>query len=394
MTSEIEGSVLTQQGIGLIGKLLRAKSSLKLTRACVGDGIIDPDDPDVNPEIFTDLIHYTSDVAILGFADSENGEATIMLQATSIGVEHGYFIREAAVYAEDPDEGEILYAYAALQVNPLWIRPEGHTVTNLTDLNITIIVDRIETVTVNLSTNGLVTMGILNQRLAPLEPNTNFVTLDHSLDTFPQIMLTKYQYGAGIGGAGKGPAGGTNAVQVSARAEYLNRDSLIVYTTENIAKPETTKEIHKISDYEYIVTYDGDDASAVYIQLMCVPKRRLEDYLTHKLATLHHGLGAYPQVMAGTLRYGAGRGAVGNGPAGGTDLKQLFVRVEYQDRDALTIYTTEDVARPDVQKDIYRAGDYEYAVTYKDDGVDSVHIQLITGKTIIGSNMGLKILEV
>lgn len=226
-------------------------------------------------------------------------------------------------------------------------------------------------------------------------------TLDHRLNAYPQVMLTAYRYGAGMGGAGEGPTGGSDAVQAPARAVFHGSGSLTVYTTEAIARPGTAKEVRKISDTEYIVTYDGDDTSAVYIQLLCAPKLRIEDFLSYKFITLHHGLGTYPQVIAGALRYGAGMGAIGEGPAGGTDLKQVFVRVEYHDRDTLTIYTTENVARPNVQKEIYKAGDCDYAVAYKADGVDSVHIQLIASKekmvlpekVVVSPNLGLKILE-
>lgn len=236
---------------------------------------------------------------------------------------------------------------------------------------------------------------------ADLLPSTELITLDHGLGAWPQVMITAYRYGAGMGGAGEGPAGGSDAVQAPVRAVFHGSGSLTVYTTEAIARPGTAKDVRKISDTEYIVTYDGDDTSAVYIQLLCAPKLRIEDFLSYKFITLHHGLGTYPQVIAGALRYGAGMGAIGEGPAGGTDLKQVFVRVEYQDRDTLTIYTTEDVARPNVQKEIYKAGDCDYAVAYKENGVDSVHIQLIASKekmvlpekVVVSPNLGLKILE-
>ncbi|MCI8757013.1 MAG: hypothetical protein HFG18_10540, partial [Oscillospiraceae bacterium] len=259
MASEIEGSFLTRKGNRLINKLLRAKGPLHITRACAGDGVMGPDE---DPELFTELIHYVSDLAILGFLDSDGsdrGESVLALQATSIGVQHGYAVREIAVYAEDPDDGEILYAYASLQDNPPWIRPEKHAVTNLTDLNLVIIVDRIEKITVNLSINGLVTVGMLNQRLAPLELNTELVTLAHGLGQYPQVMAFAYQYGAGMG---NGPAGGTNLMEIPTKVEYAGKDMLTIYTTKSAAKPGTEKALHKISDTEYVITYQDNDKDA------------------------------------------------------------------------------------------------------------------------------------
>ena len=378
MASEIEGSFLTRQGNRLINKLLRAKGPLHITRACAGDGVMGPDE---DPELFTEPIHYISDLAILGFLDSDGsdrGESVLALQATSIGVQHGYAVREIAVYAEDPDDGEILYAYASLQDNPPWIRPEKHAVTNLTDLNLVIIVDRIEKITVNLSINGLVTVGMLNQRLAPLELNTELVTLAHGLGQYPQVMAFAYQYGAGMGGAGNGPAGGTTLMEIPTKIEYTGKDSLTIYTTKSAAKPGIEKALRKISDTEYILTYKDNDIDAVYIQLL--PKLRLKSHLSHELATLYHGLGTYPQAIAGILQYGAGVAGAGIGPAGGTDIEQIPIRTVWHDNESLTLYTEEDI-QPDALSEVRRVSNSEYVLTYAKGIIESIYIRLLTGQS-------------
>ena len=382
MASEIEGSFLTRQGNRLINKLLRAKGPLNITRACAGDGVMGPDE---DPELFTEPIHYVSDLAILGFLDSDgsdSGESVLALQATSIGVQHGYAVREIAVYAEDPDDGEILYAYASLQDNPPWIRPEKHAVTNLTDLNLVIIVDRIEKITVNLSINGLVTVGMLNQRLAPLEPDTQLTSLNHGLGQYPQVMAFTYQYGAGMSGAGIGPAGGTDLVQAPIKVAHNDKDTLTVYTTIPIAKPDRIKTTRKISDTEYIITYKDNDIDAVYIRLLPTqqPKLRFKNHLSHELATLHHGLGAYPQAIAGILQYGAGIAGAGIGPAGGTDIEQIPIRMVWHDNESLTLYTEEDI-QPDALSEVTRVSDSEYVITYAKGIIESIYIRLLTGQS-------------
>jgi len=378
LASEIEGSFLTRKGNRLINKLLRAKGPLHITRACAGDGVMGPNE---DPELFTELIHYVSDLAILGFLDSDGsdrGESVLALQATSIGVQHGYAVREIAVYAEDPDDGEILYAYASLQDNPPWIRPEKHAVTNLTDLNLVIIVDRIEKITVNLSINGLVTVGMLNQRLAPLEPDTQLTSLNHGLGQYPQVMAFTYQYGAGMSGAGIGPAGGTNLVQIPIKVAHNNKDTLTVYTTKPVAKPDRIKALRKISDTEYVVTYKDNDIDAVYIKLL--PKLRLQNHLSHELATLHHGLGVYPQAIAGILQYGAGVAGTGIGPAGGTDMEQIPIRTIWHDNESLTLYTEEGI-QPDALSEVRRVSNSEYVITYGKGIIDSIYIRLLTGQS-------------
>ena len=366
MASEIEGSFLTRKGNRLINKLLRAKGPLHITRACAGDGVMGPDE---DPELFTELIHYVSDLAILGFLDSDGsdrGESVLALQATSIGVQHGYAVREIAVYAEDPDDGEILYAYASLQDNPPWIRPEKHAVTNLTDLNLVIIVDRIEKITVNLSINGLVTVGMLNQRLAPLELNTELVTLAHGLGQYPQVMAFAYQYGAGMG---NGPAGGTNLMEIPTKVEYAGKDMLTIYTTKSAAKPGTEKALHKISDTEYVITYQDNDKDAVYIRL--IPEQKETSFT--KIATIPHHMGVYPGVFAAVVKYGAGVGGAGNGPAGGTSVKPLPVQVEYPDLNTISISSALTFDKPALRQ-INRE---EYTVTFEDNKSLSIYLRLL-----------------
>ena len=325
--------------------------------------------PDEDPELFTELIHYVSDLAILGFLDSDgsdNGESILALQATSIGVQHGYAVREIAVYAEDPDDGEILYAYASLQDNPPWIRPEKHAVTNLTDLNLVIIVDRIEKITVNLSINGLVTVGMLNQRLAPLEPDTQITTLEHGLGHYPQVMAFTYQYGAGMG---NGPAGGTNLMEIPTKVEYAGKDMLTIYTTKSAAKPGTEKALHKISDTEYVITYQDNDKDAVYIRL--IPEQKETSFT--KIATIPHHMGVYPGVFAAVVKYGAGIGGAGNGPAGGTSVKPLPVQVEYPDLNTISISSALSFNKPALRQ-INRE---EYTVTFEDNKSLSIYLRLL-----------------
>ncbi len=366
MASEIEGSFLTRQGNRLINKLLRAKGPLHITRACAGDGVMGPNE---DPELFTEPIHYVSDLAILGFLDSDgsdSGESVLALQATSIGVQHGYAVREIAVYAEDPDDGEILYAYASLQDNPPWIRPEKHAVTNLTDLNLVIIVDRIEKITVNLSINGLVTVGMLNQRLAPLELNTELVTLAHGLGQYPQVMAFAYQYGAGMG---NGPAGGTNLIEIPTKVEYAGKDMLTIYTTKSAAKPDTEKALHKISDTEYVITYQDNETDAVYIRL--IPEQKETTFT--EIARIPHRMGVYPGVFAAVVNYGAGVGGAGNGPAGGTSVKPLPVQVEYPDLNTVSISSALFFDKPALRQ-INRE---EYTVTFEDNKSLSIYLRLL-----------------
>lgn len=363
-------TVLTDAGLRLIGKLLAQQGALKITGAMVGDGQL-PDG--AVPEACTALVNPLMEAQLDGCSSPGNGEATIAIQVNSPDVEKGFFVREIGVYALDPDLGEILYAYLTYGDRPEWMRPSSSKNPKLITFYLTIVVDRIDRVDLEVSLGAVV----YRSELAKIIPDEAFITLEHSLDNHPQVIVTTYRYGAGLGGAGEVPAGGTSPMQVPSKVEYNSQGHLTVYTTRAVARPETAKIVNKVSDTGYIVTFEDNDIDVVYIQLIPTPKARLEDYLSYELATLRHGLGVRPLVMAGALRYGAGMGDAGDGPAGGTDMIQVPVRAVHHGNGSLTIYAPEDVARPGTQKDVLKVGEREFTISYRGNDTDSVYIRLI-----------------
>ena len=369
-------TVLTDSGLRLIGKLLAQQGALKITRAVVGDGQL-PEGSE--PEARTGLVSPLMGAQISECLSSGNGEATIAVQLNSPDVETGFFVREIGVYALDPDLGEILYAYLTYGNRPEWIRPSSSKNPKLITFYLTIILDQISQVDVEISLGALV----YRRELMELLPIEKLITLCHDLNDCPAITAFSYQYGAGMGGAGNGPAGGTNLMEIPVKVEYSGKDSLIIYTTKSAAKPDIDKTLRKVSDTEYIVTYKDSDIDAVYIRLIPTqqPKLRFKNHLSHKLATLHHGLGTYPQAIAGILQYGAGITGAGIGPAGGTDIEQIPIRTVWHDSGSLTLYTEEDI-QPDALPVVTRASSLEYIITYVGDSLNSIYIRLLTGQSM------------
>ena len=363
-------TVLTDSGLRLIGKLLAQQGALKITRAVVGDGQL-PEGSE--PEARTGLVSPLMGAQISECLSSGNGEATIAVQLNSPDVQTGFFVREIGVYALDPDLGEILYAYLTYGNRPEWIRPSSSKNPKLITFYLTIILDQISQVDVEISLGALV----YRRELMEILPIEKLITLYHDLNDCPTISVFSYQYGAGMGGAGNGPAGGTSLMEIPTKIEYTGKDSLTIYTTKSAARPGIEKALHKISDTEYILTYKDNDIDTIYIKLL--PKLRLKSHLSHELATLYHGLGTYPQAIAGILQYGAGVAGAGIGPAGGTDIEQIPIRTVWHDNESLTLYTEEDI-QPDALSEVRRVSDSEYVITYTKGMIDSIYIRLLTGQ--------------
>lgn len=106
------GVVITEKGFALDAKL-RAGEQLKLTRVMVGDGTV-PED--TNPRKLTDLVSP--------FAQATSTTPVAVGSSTSLvveyrndmngGLDRDRYISEFGVFAQDPEEGEILYLYGDL----------------------------------------------------------------------------------------------------------------------------------------------------------------------------------------------------------------------------------------------------------------------------------------
>jgi len=106
--ANFEGTVLTKKGINLIAKALTG-ATIEFTKVQLGDGVWDES---VNPEQLTALISPKLDLPIQELEIVGDGTARLRFVLTNTGLSEGFFIREIGIFANDPDEGEILYAVA------------------------------------------------------------------------------------------------------------------------------------------------------------------------------------------------------------------------------------------------------------------------------------------
>lgn len=150
-----DGSYLTEKGNALIGKLLASEGTLKFTKVTAGDGSIPSGK---SPEGMTELGNYVTDGLIASVSSSATGEASVVVQISSIDLAHGFSCTELGLWAEDPDEGDILYAYLYLQQHPEWIRADADAVNKLATFTIVTIVKNVALVTAAINPEAFATM--------------------------------------------------------------------------------------------------------------------------------------------------------------------------------------------------------------------------------------------
>lgn len=155
-TEQVPGTVLTKKGIRLIAKILGSETVLKITRAAVGTGTI-PEG--VEAREMEDLSCFKKDgkISRVGKVDGEN-QVNIAIQVNSIGVDENFVITEAGIFAEDPDEGEILYCYLDMTEDPQLVYHSRNAISKMVEITMAIIVATTDQVYVEINPGSLVSI--------------------------------------------------------------------------------------------------------------------------------------------------------------------------------------------------------------------------------------------
>lgn len=102
------GIHLTTAGAALLAKIHQGKSTLTLSGAACGSGALPSGGTEKER---TALITKVKDLPIANITRAKN-IATIEIRFSNSGMTEGFDFKELGIYASDPDNGTILYAYA------------------------------------------------------------------------------------------------------------------------------------------------------------------------------------------------------------------------------------------------------------------------------------------
>lgn len=106
--SEFDGMFLTSKGKNLLAKG-QIGTTINFSKVVLGDGSLSENQ---NVEALEAVINHKKDVSIHSLTVIGGGTSQIRFILTNEGLAEGFFVREIGLMADDPDEGEILYAYA------------------------------------------------------------------------------------------------------------------------------------------------------------------------------------------------------------------------------------------------------------------------------------------
>ena len=179
------GLVLTKKG-----QLLQAKVGtgvvLALTKMKLGSGVL-PNGTSL--EDLTDLVTPEQNVGIAAKEVlTDQKMCKISATITNVGLSAGYYVRELGVFANDPDDGEILYAVTSDSA-PDYLPPEGGSTAVSQEFAVYIAASNASNVNVSIDPGALATMGYVQLSInthnedPASHPDLDFVTqLDAAAD--------------------------------------------------------------------------------------------------------------------------------------------------------------------------------------------------------------------
>lgn len=156
------GLVLTKKG-----QLLQAKVGtgvvLALTKMKLGSGVLPSG---TSLEDLTDLVTPEQNVGIAAKEVlTDQKMCKISATITNVGLSAGYYVRELGVFANDPDDGEILYAVTSDSA-PDYLPPEGGSTAVSQEFAVYIAASNASDVNVSIDPGALATMGYVEIAIA------------------------------------------------------------------------------------------------------------------------------------------------------------------------------------------------------------------------------------
>ena len=159
------GLQLTNKGIALQAKV-QAGTQLHITKLKLGSGVV-PSGTDI--KTLTDLIAPEQNLGI-GGKEAVDDYCKISSTISNTGLEAGYYVRELGVFAQDPDDGEILYMYTT-DGAPDYLPAGGGSTVISQEFSVMIAVDDTDNIVVDIDPAALATMGYVQLQIT--EHNTD-----------------------------------------------------------------------------------------------------------------------------------------------------------------------------------------------------------------------------
>ena len=96
---------------------------------------------------------------------------------------------------------------------------------------------------------------ILDKKISLLSANTKLCTITHAVGEYPIGRLLLVEYAAGVQGAGEGPAGGTELVEVPLKLVHQEQGITDIYVPKEVAEIGEIEEITQVDAATYYIVF-------------------------------------------------------------------------------------------------------------------------------------------
>lgn len=157
------GGVLTAKGRALQAKV-EAGQTLTITKMKLGSGTPDPEEID-------NLTDLKQPINVMGISSKtvEDNVCCVTSVILTSNIETAFYAREWGLFAQDPDEGEILYMYTT-DPNPDFIPAKNAALVLSASYALNIAVLNVDNIVVQIDPEGLITTTMLNNELSKYVP--------------------------------------------------------------------------------------------------------------------------------------------------------------------------------------------------------------------------------
>ena len=152
--AEFRTMVITNKGQALIAKMIAGTANIQFTKIALSDTAL----TDAQIQSLTSLSGVKQTTAITRVIKTSAAAVQVEGAVTNATLATGYYIRTIALYAQDPDEGEIIYAACGAST-PGWMPPFNGVSTSGCFLKLVTTVQNASHVTVNVDPAAVATIG-------------------------------------------------------------------------------------------------------------------------------------------------------------------------------------------------------------------------------------------
>lgn len=168
--AEFRTMVITNKGQALIAKMLGGHATINFTKISLSDTAL----TDAQILALTTLSGVKQTTGISRIIQTSSAAVQVEGAVTNSSLATGYYIRTIALYAQDPDEGEIVYAACGAST-PGWMPPFNGVSTSGCFLKLVTTVQNASSVTVTVDPAAVATIGDIQDLQAQIDDLQAFI---------------------------------------------------------------------------------------------------------------------------------------------------------------------------------------------------------------------------